>query len=176
VSLGLISTALYVGLAGLFYVLFRPVNRPLALLAAFFSLVGSAITAVGSLLELAPLAVLSGDRYLSVYDPKQLDAMSLLLLNLSAQAGSVALLFFGVFQLLLGYLIYRSTFLPRIIGVLVAVAGVGWLTFLAPPVAGHALYVLETLGFVAEASLMLWLLIRGVNDQRWTALARQEAA
>ena len=80
-------------------------------------------------------------------------------------------MFFGVFQLFLGYLIYKSTFLPRIIGILIAVAGVGWLTFLSPPLAHYLLTVLEVVGFGAEASLMLWLLVMGVNVQRWNEKA-----
>ncbi len=171
VALGLISTAFYVALMGLFYQLFRPVSRSIALLAAFFGLVGCAITAVASLFELAPLAILGGDGYLSVFDVKQLQALALLFLHLNAQAGAVALAFFGVFQLLLGYVIFRSTFLPRILGVLIAVAGVGWLTFLSPPLSTFLLSYLEVVGFAAEASLMLWLLVVGVNVQRWNERA-----
>jgi len=83
----------------------------------------------------------------------------------------VALTFFGVFQLLLGYLIYRSGFLPPILGVLIAVAGVGWLLFLIPPLVSALVVYLEVLGFVAEALLMVWLLVRGVNAARWAELA-----
>ena len=76
------------------------------------------------------------------------------------------LVFFGPYCLLIGYLIFRSTFLPRILGVLMALAGFGWLTFL-PPLANHLSTYLKALGFLAEASLMLWLLVKGVNVQRW---------
>ncbi len=77
-----------------------------------------------------------------------------------------SLVFFGPYCLLLGYLIFRSTFLPRILGVLMALAGLGWLIFLSPH-ANHLSTYLKVLGFLAEASLMLWLLVKGVNDQRW---------
>jgi Domain of unknown function (DUF4386) len=77
-----------------------------------------------------------------------------------------SLVFFGPFCLLLGYLIFRSTFLPRILGVLMMFAGLGWLLFRSP--LGDALSIyLKTLGFVAEASLMLWLVVKGVNVERW---------
>jgi hypothetical protein len=77
-----------------------------------------------------------------------------------------SLVFFGPYCLLLGYLIFRSTFLPRILGLLMASAGVGWLIFLSP--LGHHLSTsLQVLGFLAEASLMLWLIVKGVNVQRW---------
>jgi hypothetical protein len=99
-----------------------------------------------------------------------------LLLNLNAQIGYVALVFAGPFQLLIGYLIFRSTFLPRILGVLVALAGVGWLIFLWPPLASALLTYIEVLGFIAEAALMLWLLVMGVNAQRWQEQARAAAS
>jgi Domain of unknown function (DUF4386) len=166
-ALGLISTACYVALMALFYQLFRPVSRTLALLAAFFGLVGCAIMAFGSLLQLAPLVVLGGSPYLSVLTVKQLQTLALLFLHLNAQVGSIALVFFGLFQLVLGYLIYSSTFLPRVLGALIALAGLGWLIFLWPPLANSLLTYLEVLGFLAEAALVLWLLVMGVNAQRW---------
>jgi hypothetical protein len=77
-----------------------------------------------------------------------------------------SLVFFGPYCLLIGYLIFRSTFLPRILGVLMAFAGLGWLIFLSPFANLLSTY-LKALGFLAEASLMLWLLVMGVNVQRW---------
>ncbi len=77
-----------------------------------------------------------------------------------------ALVFFGPYCLLLGYLIFRSTFLPRILGVLMACAGFGWLIDMSP-LANYLTTYLEILGFLAEASLMLWLIVKGVNVQRW---------
>jgi hypothetical protein len=80
------------------------------------------------------------------------------------------LVFFGPYCLLIGYLIFRSTFLPRILGVLMALAGLGWLSFLSP-LANHLSSYLKALGFLAEASLMLWLTVKGVNVTRWTERA-----
>jgi hypothetical protein len=77
-----------------------------------------------------------------------------------------SLVFFGPYCLLLGYLIFRSAFLPRILGILMACAGLGWLLFLSP-LANHLSTFLKVLGFLAELSLCLWLLVMGVNDQRW---------
>jgi len=76
------------------------------------------------------------------------------------------LVFFGPYCLLIGYLIFRSTFLPRILGVLMACAGLGWLIFLSP-LANHLFTFLKVLGFLAELSLCMWLLVKGVNVQRW---------
>ena len=88
------------------------------------------------------------------------------------RAQTITLVFFGLYCLLIGFLIFKSTFLPRILGVLMALAGLGWLTFLAPPLANALSPYVLVLGFLAELSLMLWLLVKGVNVQRW----KQQAA
>lgn len=170
-ALGLLSIACYVAVTALFYQLFTPVNKSLALLAAFFSLVGLALQALASLFQLAPLVVLGGSPYLNAFDTKQLQALALLLLNLNALTLDIGLVFDGLFLLLIGYLIFRSTFLPPILGVLVALAGLGWLTFLLPPLAHDLSPYIQVLGILAEVSLMLWLLFIGVNAQRWNERA-----
>lgn len=170
-ALGLISIACYVAVTAFFYQLFKPVSASLSLIAAFLSLMGQAIAASASVLQLAPLVLLKGSPYLSVFSPKQLQALALMFLNLNAQVGNIDLIFDGLFLLLIGYLIFRSTFLPRILGGFVALAGLGWLTFLSPLLANDLTTYLEVVGVAAEASLMLWLLVMGVNAQRWNALA-----
>src|SRR5580704_6741120 len=80
------------------------------------------------------------------------------------------LLFFGPYCLLVGYLIFRSAFLPRLLGVFMALAGVGWLAFLSPTLAHYLSLSIEGLGIFAEASLMLWLIVMGLNVQRWNEL------
>jgi hypothetical protein len=84
------------------------------------------------------------------------------------------LLFFGPFCLLIGYLIFRSSFLPRILGVAMALAGLGWLAFLLPAVPNYLSMAIKIFGFLAELSLCLWLLVRGVNVERWTQQAGRE--
>ena len=98
---------------------------------------------------------------------EQLQALALMFLNLNAQAGYTEIIFFGLFDIVIGYLIFRSTFLPRFLGVLMVIAGLGWLTFLSPALANHLSRYVDVLGFVAELLLMLWLLVMGVNVQRW---------
>jgi len=169
---GLIATACYVAVTALFYDLFKPVNRSLSLLAAFFSLVGSAILAFASLFQLAPLVVLGGSQYLSVFNVEQLRALASLFLELYGLGVSICFVFFGVYCLLIGYLIFKSSFLPRILGVLMAFAGLGWLTFLFPPLANYLSPYNLVLGFLAELALMLWLLVMGVDVQRWKEQAR----
>lgn len=169
-AIGLIGTALYVAMTVLFYGLFKHVNKSVALLAAFISLVGCSVQAIGSLFQIAPLVVLSSPTYLNVFTLDQLHALALLFLDLNAQAGSVNIIFFGFFDMLIGYLIFKSTFLPRTIGVFMGLAGLGWLTFLSPALAGRLSPFVDMLGFLAEMVLMLWLLARGVDVQRWNEL------
>jgi hypothetical protein len=164
---GLIATACYVAVTALFYDLFKHVNRSLSLLAAFFSLVGCAILAFASLFRIGPLVVLGGGQYLSAFKVEQLRALAFLFLELYGQAVNICFVFFGVYCLLIGYLIFKSAFLPRILGVLMAFAGLGWLTFLSPPLANYLSPYIQVLGFLAEGSLMLWLLVMGVNVAKW---------
>lgn len=93
-------------------------------------------------------------------------AITVLILFHRAPSQVSPLLFFGAYCLQLGYLIFRSTFLPRALGVLMAFAGVGWLIFLTPLAKPLTIY-LEVLGIVAEGSLCLWLVVMGVNVAKW---------
>jgi hypothetical protein len=142
------------------------------LLAAFFSLVGCVIGAIIGVFQLAPVVVLSGQQYLSVFKMEQLQALALMFLKLRAQGFNICLVFFGFYCLLIGYLIFRSTFLPRIVGVLMAIAGLcyaanSFATFLAPAFAARLVPYILAPGLLGEGSLTLWLLVKGVNIQRW---------
>ena len=172
----LISTALYIVMTALFYDLFKPVNKTVSLLAAFFGLVGCAIQAVGSLFQLAPLFILRGDPYLGAFTLGQLQALALLFIELQTQVSRIEIIFFGFYDLSIGYLLFRSLFLPRVLGVLMALAGLGWLTFLAPLFAGHLSPYIQILGFLTEVALMLWLLVKGVDAQQWKEQAKAALA
>jgi len=177
---GDVLSLLYIAYTLLLYNLFRPVNRSLSLLAAFFSLVGTAVGAVNSLLLLAPLVVLGGDKALSALSVEQVQALALLFLKLHAQLTNIGLVLFGTYNLLIGYLIVRSTFIPRLLGVLLAISGVGYLinsfaNILSPAFAAHLVpYILLPGG--AELLLALWLLVVGVNAQRWQEQANRAEA
>ena len=164
---GLIGTSCYIAVTALFYELFKPVNRSLSLLAAFFSLMGCATYFSACLFHLAPLVVLGGAQYLSVFKAEQLQALAFIFLKLYTQAFNIGIVFFGFYCLLIGYLILRSTFLPRILGAGMVFAGLGWLTFLSPPLANYLSPYILTPGLLGEGSLTLWLLVIGVNVQRW---------
>jgi len=161
----LLATASYIAVTALFYELFVPVSRSLSRLAAFFSLVGCAIGAASGFVRLAPLAILGGGApTASVFSAEQSQALAYTFLRLYSQAYNIGLVFFGFYCLLIGYLIYKSTFLPRILGVLMMIAGLGWLTFLWPPLANSLSPYILLPGILGEGSLTLWLLIAGVKE------------
>jgi hypothetical protein len=157
--------------AVLFNGLFRPVNRNVSLLAGFVMLMACMMWTLSSLLYLAPLLVLQGKIALSAFAPEQMQAVVLTLLKLNAFAYDIGLVFFGFWYVLIGYLIFRSTFLPRIIGALGVLAGFGYLTLLWQPLA-HYLYPYNlALAGPGEISLLLWLIVRGVNARKWKETA-----
>ncbi len=167
----LIATASYVAVTALLYELFKPVSRSVSFLAALLSLMGCAVLAVGCLFYGAPFVVLNGAHYLSVFTAEQLQALALLFFKLYGQCFNTSLVFFGFYQLSLGYLILRSRFMPRILGVGMLVSAWVWLIFLWPPLA-QSLFRYVLILDIGEAALILWLLIAGVNADRWKEQAR----
>lgn len=144
------------GVALLFYSLFKPVSRNLSMLAAIFRLTLVAIMALTSLNYFGALNLFDAAHSATAFN----------------RGDEISLVPFGIHCLLIGYLIYRSSFLPRILGVLMTFAGLGWLTFLSPPFAHHLyLYILAP-GIIGEGALTLWLIVMGLNEQRW----REQAA
>lgn len=169
----LMAGACYAGVTVLLYDLLKPVSRSLSLLAASFGLLGIAIGGATSFIRLAPLVLLGGAEYLGAFTTAQLQALALTSLRLDAQGSNIGLVFFGCQCLVIGYLIVRSRFLPRVLGVLLAVGGASYIvnsfaSFLSPGSAAYlAPYILPA-AIVGEGSLCLWLIVMGVNVQRWT--------
>jgi hypothetical protein len=163
----MIALATYIAVTALFYELFKPVNRTISLLAAFFGLAGCLIIAVSCVFYVAPFLVLGGSaHYFSAFTVEQSQALALLFFKLYSQGFGVSFVFFGFYCLLIGYLIFRSRFMPRFLGVGMAIAGLGGLTFLAPPLV-HYLFPFIMLGGIGEGALVVWLLVVGVNPERW---------
>jgi hypothetical protein len=153
----IITLACDTAVALMLYDLLKPVSKKLSLLAASFRLMFVTIMAVNSLSYFGLLNLFKG-------------ADSAVAFNTGY---GIALLPFGVHCLLVGYLILKSTFLPRILGVLVVLAGLGYLIFLWPPLGRDLFFPYIVLpGVVGEGSLTLWLLFIGVNTHRWTEQAR----
>ena len=167
----LVEMACQIAMTALFYDLLNPAGRSLSLLAAFFGLTGCVIKTVSRVFFIAPLFVLGGAHYLSVFSAEQLQALALLFLKVNDHGAAIALVFFGFYALLTGYLIIRSTFLPRILGVVSVLGGLGWLSFLYPPLGYRLFPYIAALGLRGAASLVLWFLVFGVNEQRWKGQA-----
>jgi len=158
----------------IFFILLRPVSRDLALLAVFFNLVSLAVEASVQLYLLGALFPLGKAEYLKAFQPEQLYAMASLSVKSHGYGFGVALIFFGCVCLILGYLIFRSGYLPKTVGVLMQIAGLSYLTdsfalILAPSFANRIFPAILIPAFLGEASLCLWLLVKGVNLEKWNA-------
>ena len=168
-----VVTVTNVPLALLFYELFKVVNRRVALLAAFFILVATALEAAGLLNEFGPLVLLGNGADASAVPGAQLQALASLSSHLSQVHYTLYTVFFGLDILCLSYLVYRSRFLPRAIAILLAVDGLAYLVysftdFLAPGYAAHLTPWIQLPAPLAEGAFALWLLVFGVNLERWT--------
>lgn len=172
----LIMLVCSVALALIFYVLLRPVSKNLALLAAFFNLVELAIDAANKLNLFAALFLSGGADYLKAFEPHQRHALAYLSLKLHAYGFGISLVFFGFVCLILGYLLFRSGYFPKTLGVLMTIAGLSYLTnsftlILAPTYAAMIFPIL-VLAFIGETSFCLWLIVKGVNVPKWNEKAR----
>jgi hypothetical protein len=170
----LIEMACQIAMTALFYELLKPAGRSVSLIAAFLGLAGCTIKTFSRVFFIAPLLVLGGARYLSVFSTEQLQALALLFFKVNDRGAAMALLFFGFNALLTGYLIIRSTFLPRMLGALSVVGGMGWLTYLYPPLGYRLFPYIAGLGLLGAVALIVWLLVFGVNEQRWKEQAGVE--
>jgi hypothetical protein len=167
-----IGTAAYVAITALLYELLAPVSRTVSRLAAFFSLAGCAVGVANSINALAPLVLLSGASYLGAFTPDQLHALALAALRLHGLGYNIAMACFACYCLILGWLVFKSGYLPRFIGVLLVLAGLGWTTgslagLLSPPVAAQLSPYVMIPGLIGESALALWLTIVGLNPAKW---------
>jgi len=161
-----------VPLAVIFYDLFRVVDRRVAMLVAFFTLVGTAVEAAGLLQQFAPLLLLGGAPYAGAAPAPQLQALAYLPGDLSPIGYSIAEVFFGCYAICLSYLVIRSRFLPGVIGALMAIDGLGYLVYsfadmVAPGFAAHLVPWIQLPVLAGEGSLCVWLLVAGVDVERW---------
>lgn len=173
----LVDYTFYLGVTVLLYGLLKPVSKSLSLLAAASSLAGTAVVASTSLFYLAPLFLLGDAPYLAAFGTDQVQALAFLSHKLRAIGSNIAMVFFGFHLLFIGWLIARSTFLPRILGMLSAVGGIcfvinSYMHFLSPSFAAQLSPYIFLPGVLGQASLALWLLVVGVNVPRW----REQAA
>jgi Domain of unknown function (DUF4386) len=167
-----VVTLTNIPMALIFYDLLKVVNRRLALLDVFFTLVATAVEAAGILNDSASVVLLGSRHYTSTLPPAQLHALAYLPGDLSTIDYSIYGVFYGFDIACVAYLVLRSTFLPRAIGVLLAIDALAYLAdgftdFLAPGVAAHLVPWIGLPTIVGEGSLCLWLLVVGVDVERW---------
>jgi hypothetical protein len=154
------------------YLLLRPVNKHLVLLAVLFNLVSLAVEAISKLFLLAVMPTLGNADYLKAFEPQQLQILASLALKSHDIAFNIALIFFGCTCLVNGYLIFKSGYFPRLIGVLMQVAGLSYLTacfaaLFAPAFADLIIPAILIPPLIGESSFCLWLLVKGVNIAKW---------
>jgi hypothetical protein len=156
----------------LLYVLLRPVSRTLSLVAAFARLAMTVIQGINLLPNFIVLLLLSGAGYLAAFEPGQLDALVLLFLNANQYGVYIWQLFFGLHLFVLGYLIFRSGYFPRILGILMVLGALGYLldsfgNILFPNYEAIFGLVVGVTAIIGELPFFLCLVIKGVNVQKW---------
>jgi hypothetical protein len=167
----LVEAVCDIALALLFYVLLKPVNEPMALAAAFFGLVSTAMYGVAEVFYYAPTLLLSGASYMNAFTPQQVNALTMLSLRLFSRVGMIFLGLYGIATILRGYLIIRSGYLPKFVGALLIVGGSAFVvknvtTVLAPAYSSN---VLLGAMFPAGLALTIWMIVKGVDVPKWEA-------
>lgn len=165
----ILAGVLFLLAAWALYGLLKPVNENIALLFVLLNLAGVAVQCLNMLNMFAAMLLLSGADYLNVFPAEQLQAAALFFLNLHKNGFMIAQFFFGAWLFPLGYLVFKSGFLPKWLGIVLMVECVAWLIypfqfFLLPALSAIS-YVSFAVGFFGEFSLALWLLIRGATPR-----------
>jgi hypothetical protein len=166
--------------SAMLYMLLRPVNMPLSLASALARFAQSILQAVNLFTAVPALLLLSGASYLAAFEPDQLNALVLLFMDVNAFVIIVWGLLFGFHLLLLGYLVYKSGFWPKVLGILLVIGSLGYLA----QSYGHILFpqydsILSTVVIVVavpgELAFTVWLLWKGIDVERWEERARESA-
>jgi hypothetical protein len=161
----------------IFYVLLRPVSKDLSLLAALFGMLQTAVLIANKLNLVTVLLLLGGSNYLKAFDPNQLQALASLSLALHEYGFGIGLVFFGVSCLVTAYLLFRSGYFPRTLGVFQGIAGVSYLInsfaqLLSPLLAAKMFPAIVLPAFIGELATCVWLIVKGVNISKWDERVR----
>jgi len=172
----LLSPIVMLLVALVLYQLLKPVNQIMALLMVSFVVIGVPIAMLNDLNHLAVLQLLSGADYLKVFTADQLNALVLLFLRLHSRGGTIAFIFWGLWLFPLGYLVFKSGFIPKILGILLMIGCFGYLVdsfaaFLLP----DSKVSIALFTFWGEVLFPSWLLIKGVNVEQWKQRAAESA-
>lgn len=176
VAAGILAFVCDIAVAAIFYMLLKPVSSTLSLMAAFFRLAQTAILGLNLIWLLLALNVVSGTGQLTVPGAEQQQGMALLFINAFQWGFDIAMVFFGMHCLLLGWLFYRSAYFTKWLGVLITLAGITYLAdsftkFLLPQYGEMTALVVGITAIVAELCLAVWLLVKGVREQPAPAAA-----
>ena len=167
-STDVLFVASYVVVVALFYRLFKAASPNVSLVATFFGLGGCIILAIAVFFELATLIPLDNAAALTGFSVQQVQSLAFMFIRFYADAYAVSLAFFSLFMILTGYVVFHSAALPRLIGALFSIGGLGWLVFLWPPFGqAHLAYIVPF--SIGEGVIALWLLIKGVDAAKWKA-------
>lgn len=147
----------------LLHELLKPVNARISTIATSVILVGCGVQALATALYVAPLMVLSGGSLAGSFTPAELQGLALAFLKVNGVAFNTYLVFFGLWCVLTGYLIFASRFLPRVLGGLLTISGLGWMTYLVPPFANRIFVVIAAASALGEVPLEFWLIIKGAK-------------
>ena len=170
VQFGLLAHALYVVLTALLCGLFARVNLGLSLTAAFCSLVGCVVEIFATIFQMAPMTFLRDTAFGGVFTVDQVKAAALMSLKLWGQSFQMSIPMFALFEVVLGYLILRSAFVPRVFGVLLMVAGCTWAMYFWPPLLNSIRSVALPFAGLAEIAFPVWLVVKGIDVPAWQAL------
>ncbi len=179
IAIEMVLIVITVVLSVVLYVLTRPVHKELALLAFLFGVIATAIEGAYSMQLVEALFPISKSASLASFTAGQLQAMTMLAMKAHVFGFGISLFLFGPFFLVTGYLIYKSSYLPKPIGVLYQIAGIayifnGFVLLLAPRLADIAFMIMAPPAFIGETSFALWLLIKGVRIEKWRAATAED--
>jgi Domain of unknown function (DUF4386) len=167
----LIAAMFFLLAAWALYVLLKPVNKNFALLFLLLNLAGVAVECGNTLIHFAALLLAHGSDYSKAFTPAQMNALAMLFLKLSGSGDMITTLFYGLWLFPLGYLVIKSGFIPRFLGVLLVLDGCSLMVCFVQlclfPGHEKLTYPLYPIMFVAEFGLSLWLLVKGVKDQKF---------
>jgi len=163
----LIEMACQLITTALIYRLLKPVNGTLALVMLLFEMMAIVIKTSARVFFIAPLWILDHGSALAGMTPDNLSSLALVLLRVNDIGAATAVAFFGFSNLPMGYLIYRSGYLPRWLGVIGMIAGLGWLTFVYPPLGRPLFMYIALFALLGSAAKIFWLVVYGVDEEKF---------
>jgi hypothetical protein len=154
-----------------FYLLFSPAYKRSTILAIFFVIISNAVVAMNILYQLYPLIILGGKEYPGIFQPDQLAALSAMALEVQSQGYAIGLVFFGFYCIIIGRLIFKTRYMPRVLGILYAIAGLcyiinSFIMFLSHGFANPLFPYILFPCFIGEAAVCLWLIFAGIKESK----------